>query len=165
MTYRPIALGVATLAASLGLAGSALAAKDTYAGNVKGTAGKIALDVKINRGGFVTKITQIRTYNVPATCEISGPIPGVNVTLSGKVRIDQQTAEWSASYTQETYGNQSTASGTLFGRKMKGRIQISQHFPPFESYPEENCDTGPLKFKASLDKPDETQPPPARLRY
>jgi hypothetical protein len=156
----------ATVATMLALAAPALAAKDTYAGKVKGTqSGRIALDVRINRGGFVTKITQIRVVSVPATCEISGPIPGVNVNLSGKVPIDQQTAKWSASYTQETYGNQSTAKGTLFGRTMKGKFQISQHFPPFETYPEENCDTGRLKFKASLDNPDETLPPAPRLRY
>ena len=156
---------VAACAATLVLAAPAQAARGTYAGTITNTTGKIALDVKISKAGFVKKVTEIRVTDVPSTCEISGQAT-VQHTFPADLRVDQQTARYGGTYTQPNAGNQSRIDGKIKRRKTKGTIQIDYLYPPQGGVPEENCDTGLLAYKASLDNVDETVArPSARLRY
>jgi hypothetical protein len=158
-----IGLITAIAAGALAVAAPAQAAKGTYAGSVTSTTGKIALDVKIQQG-FVTKITHLRGKGIPATCEVSGPIP-LNIELSSQVPVDQQKSEvpveqnakFKGAYTQPTYGNVSTIKGTFFGGTVEGKLDISHHYQAEGQHPEENCETGKIAFKAKFGAPDGTQ--------
>ena len=153
MTFRSLGVVAGAVIAALVVATPAHAATGTWAGSV-GTTGKIALDGKINREGFVTKIKQIRVKDVPSQCEVSGPATvGHAFPATLKIRND---GSFGGTYTQPTYGNQTTIDGRFnrSGRKITGTIQINYHY--LEPPPEENCDTGPLAFKAKLNAPDET---------
>jgi hypothetical protein len=127
---------------------------------------QIALDVKISKAGFVKKVTEIRVKDVPSNCDVSGPVPAVEHTFPATLRVDQQTARYGGTYTQPDYGNQSRIDGKIKRRKTKGTIQINYHYPAQGQFPEENCDTGVLAYKASLDNVDETVTRPSvRLRH
>ena len=158
---------VAVAAAGLVVAAPAQAAKGTYAGTVTNTTGKIALDVKINRLGFITKVTHLRGKDIPSTCEISGPIPAVDFDLASSLTV-RSNGKFNGTYTQPTYGNQSTISGRIKHKHLAGTVQINYHYQadPTYGYPEENCDTGPLAYTAKLGNPDQTQttPRPASAR-
>ncbi len=143
----------------------AQAAKGTYAGTVTGTTGQIALDVKISRVGIVKKITQLRGRTIPSNCEISGPVPSVNFTLPTVLRVGPETGRFAGQYTQPTYGNVSSISGKIRHRNVSGTVQVAYHYQAEGSYPEENCDTGPLPFTARLGNPDGTIVPPARPNW
>jgi hypothetical protein len=151
----------AVAAGALIVAAPAQAAKGTYAGTVTNTTGQIALDVKIQQG-FVTKVTRLRGAQIPSTCEISGPIPAVRFDLASSLSV-KQNGKFSGTYTQPTYGNESTISGRIKHKHVSGTIQVNYHYAAEAPYPEENCDTGPLAFTAKLGAPDGTQTPPARL--
>ncbi len=164
MTFRSLGVGAGAVIAALAVATPAHAATGTWAGSVTGTTGKIALDGKVNRQGFVTKIKQIRVKDVPSQCEVTGPAT-VGHTFPATLRI--QNGGFGGTYTQPTYGNQTTIDGRFnrSGRKITGTIQINYHY--LEPPPEENCDTGPLAFKVKLGATDETGARPAaqRLTY
>ena len=134
----------------------AQAAKGTYAGTMTGTTGQIALDVKISRAGIVKKITQLRGKQVPSNCEISGPVPSVNFTLPTLLSVNPTNGKFAGQYTQPTYGNVSTISGKIRHKNVSGTIRVAYHYQAEGSYPEENCDTGPLPFTARLGNPDPT---------
>jgi hypothetical protein len=154
MTIRSLGAGVATLAATLALAAPADAAIGTWAGSV-GTTGKIALDVKINRQGYVTKVKQLRVKEAPATCDITTGAVTVTNTFPSNLKI-QGDGSFGGIYTQPTYGNQTSINARFnrSGRKITGTVDLNYHYlnPP----PEENCYTGPLSFKAKYNAPDET---------
>ena len=152
-------------AAVLVFAAPAEAAKGTWAGTVPNTTGKVALDAKISRQGFLTKITQIRIKDVPTQCEVSGPVPAVEHTFSGRLTI-QSNGTFSGTFTQETYGNQSSFSGKFKrnGKSVNGTLQVNYHYPAQGTFPEENCDTGALAFKAKFGATDETLARPAAQR-
>lgn len=150
-----VGLITGAVAAMLVVAAPAHAAKGTYAGEVTNTTGKIALDVKIKRG-HVVKITYLRGKGIPSNCEVSGQIPAVNFDLPATLVVNQQTAKFNGTYVQPTYGNESSIKGTFFGRKVEGKVRVNYHYAAEGEYPEENCDTGRLRFEASLDNPDET---------
>jgi hypothetical protein len=144
----------------------AQAAKGTYAGTVPNTTGKVAFDVKISKKGIVKKITELRGKSIPSTCEVSGPVPSVNYTLPTVLRVDAVTGKFSGEFTQPTYGNVSSISGKIKHKNISGTIQVNYHYQAEGQYPEENCDTGPLPFKARLGNPDETiTTPPARPNW
>ena len=144
---------VATVA--LIAAAPAYALKGTYAGTVTGTTGKVALDVKINRRGFVTKVTHLRGVDIPSQCETSGPVT-VNHDLATAMRVSDN-GRFSGFFQQPTYNNVSSIAGKIKHKHMKGSFRIDYHYPAESGYPEENCDTGPLPFTAKLGAPDETQ--------
>jgi hypothetical protein len=150
--------------AALVIAAPAQAATGTYAGTVGTTTGKIALDVKINNQGVVKKITFLRGDTIPSNCEVSGPVPAINFDLPAVLRVDAQSGQFAGTYTQPTYGNQSTISGRIKHKRMSGTIQVNYHYPAENQYPEENCDTGPLQFSAKLGAPDMTTPAPRLAR-
>jgi hypothetical protein len=143
-------------AAALIAAAPAQAAKGTYAGTVTNTTGKIALDVKIQQG-VVTKVTHLRGEGIPSTCEISGPIPAVDFDLASSLTV-KSNGKFHGTYTQPTYGNESTISGRIKHKHVAGTIRVNYHYQadPQHGYPEENCDTGPLPFTAKLGAPDAT---------
>jgi hypothetical protein len=149
---------VAVAAAGLIVAAPAQAAKGTYAGAVTNTTGKIALDVKIDRFGFVTKITRLRGKEIPSTCEVSGPIPAVNFDLASSLTV-KSNGNFNGTYTQPTYGNESTISGRIKHKHVAGSVRVNYHYQadPQHGYPEENCDTGPFAYAAKLGAPDGTQ--------
>ncbi|MDX6583322.1 MAG: hypothetical protein QOI10_2506 [Solirubrobacterales bacterium] len=151
-----IGLIAAVAAGALVIAAPAEAAKGTYAGSVTNTTGKIALDVKIQQGS-VTKITHLRGKGIPSNCEVSGQIPSVNFDLASNIAVNQQTAKFKGNYTQPTYGNVSTIKGTFFGNTVEGKVDVNFHYQAEGQYPEENCDTGKLTFKAKFGAPDGTQ--------
>ena len=149
------ALIVAAVAGSLLAAAPAMAAKGTYAGTVTNTTGVFALDVKINRFGFVTKITHIRVKDVPSQCETSGEVP-VHHDIPANVSV-KENGKFSGSLTQPTYGNVSTFAGRIKHKHVSGTFDINYHYAAEGSYPEENCDTGTLAFAGKLGAPDATQ--------
>lgn len=142
--------------ALLVLSAPAEAAKGTYAGTVGTTTGQIALDVKISRQGIVKKITHLRGKQIPSNCEISGPVPSVNFDLATALPVKATNGKFAGEFTQPTYGNVSTISGKIKHKNVTGTIQVNYHYQAEGSYPEENCDTGPLPFRARLGAPDPT---------
>jgi len=153
-----VGISVAICAAMLAFAAPAMGAKGTYAGTV-GTTGKIALDVKVSKRGFVKKITALRAKSVPSTCEISGPGVPVNFNTPVVLRVNSPSGKFAGSLTQPTYGNVSTISGKIKHKHVSGTIEINYHYLAEGVYPEENCDTGPLPFNAKFGAPDETVTP------
>jgi hypothetical protein len=146
--------------AALAVAAPAQAATGTYAGTVGTTTGVIALDVKISKQGVVKKITFLRGDHIPSNCEISGPVPSINFDLPTVLKVDAQSGEFGGTYTQPTYGNKSTISGRIKHKHTSGTVEVNYHYQADDQYPEENCDTGPLQFKAKLGAPDNTTPAP-----
>ncbi len=157
MTIRIFGVGAATLAATLALAASAQAEIGTWAGTVTGTNGKIALDVKITKQSALTKVKQIRVKDVPSQCPVEGTA-NVAHTFPAKLKI-QGDGSFSGVYSQPTFGNKTTIDGQFNrnGNKIKGTIQINFHYPADGGVPEEDCDTGPLSYKAKYGAPDQTQ--------
>ncbi len=153
--------GALCAAALVTVVAPANAAKGTYAGTVGTTTGKIALDVKVNKRGFVKKITELRGKSIPSTCEISGPVPSVNFTLPTELPVKSTNGKFQGSFTQPTYGNVSTIKGKIKHKNVTGTIQVNYHYQAEGQYPEENCDTGPLPFSARYGALDETAPTPA----
>ena len=160
---RRIGLVALVAAATLVFAGSAQARKGTFAGYVGGT-GKFALDAKISKRGFIKKVTALRGTEVPSTCEISGPGILVNFDTPVVLRVSQVTAKFAGKLTQPTYGNVSTISGKFKHKRVKGTLEVDYHYPAEGPFPEENCDTGPLRFNAKLGNPDQTGTPPPAVR-
>lgn len=153
-----VGLTAAICAATLLFAAPALAAKGTYAGTV-GTTGKIALDVKVSKAGFVKKVTALRGKDVPSTCEISGPGILVNFDTTVVLPVKSTNGKFSGTLTQPTYGNVSTISGKVKHKHVSGTIQVNYHYAAEGPYPEESCDTGPLAFTGKFGAPDETLTP------
>jgi len=152
-----VGISAAVCAVALAFAAPAMAAKGTYAGTV-GTTGKIALDVKVSKRGFVKKVTALRGVSVPSNCEISGPGIPVNFNTPVVLRLSSN-GKFSGTLTQPTYGNVSSIRGKVKHKNVSGTIQVNYHYPAEGSYPEENCDTGPLQFNARFGAPDETLTP------
>jgi hypothetical protein len=150
-----LSAAVASVAA-LAIAAPAQAAKGTYAGTVGTSTGVIALDVKVSKQGIVKKITFLRGDHIPSNCEVSGPVPSINFDLPTVLPVDPQTGKFGGTYTQPTYGNQSTISGRVKHKHVSGTVEVNYHYPATSQYPEENCDTGPLQFAAKLGAPDQT---------
>lgn len=149
-----VGLIAAIVAGSLVVAAPAEAAKGTYAGTVTNTTGKIALDVKINRLGFVLKVTAIRVKDVPTQCP-SGPAT-VNHNISANLPINNH-GRFSGTFTQPDRTNVSTMRGRIKHKHVSGTFDINFHYPAEGNFPEEDCDTGVLAFTGKLGAPDETQ--------
>lgn len=152
-----VGITAAICAAALACAAPAIAAKGTYAGTV-GTTGKIALDVKVSKRGFVKKITALRGVSVPSNCATSGPGIPVNFNTPVTLRI-ASNGKFSGMLIQPTYGNESSISGKIKHKHVSGTIQVDYHYQAEGPYPEEDCDTGPLPFNAKFGAPDETLTP------
>jgi hypothetical protein len=100
---------------------------------------------------------------IPSNCEFTGPVPSINFDLPTVLRVGPETGRFAGQYTQPTYGNVSTISGKIRHKNMSGTVQVNYHYQAEGTYPEENCDTGPLAFTARFGAPDPTVPA-ARLR-
>ena len=120
--------------------------EDLFLSDYEGCGGGIQDNVSINDTGLGF------TYN---------GVGNRNMSLS-----HQSNGRFNGTYTQPTYGNESTISGRIKHKHVAGTVQINYHYPPdpAHGYPEENCDAGKLVFKAELDAPDETVPPTPRVR-
>jgi hypothetical protein len=158
-----VGLITAAIAVALVAAAPASAATGTYAGTVTNTAGKIALDVKISRAGFVKKITEIRVKDVPSNCETSGPGIGVDHTLPTSLPV-RSNGKFEGFFQQPVYNNVSSIAGKIKHKHVRGGFRIDYHYAAEDPYPEEDCDTGPLNFTGKFGAPDETQTPPAAKR-
>src|ERR1044072_4263230 len=99
-----VGLIAAAAAAALVVAAPSQAATGTYAGTVTNTQGKIALDVKINRAGFVTKIKEIRVKDVPSNCETSGPGVPVDHQLPTSLPV-RDNGKFEGFFQQPVYNN------------------------------------------------------------
>ena len=155
----------AVAACALMVAAPAQAAKGTYAGTVTGTEGKIALDVKVSKRGWVKKVTHLRGVNIPSTCDISGPVT-VNHDFATSLRVNDN-GRFEGFFQQPTYNNVSSIAGKIkvdHPQQMRGSFRIDYHYPAEEGYPEEDCDTGPLPFTAKFGATDETLTPPPAAR-
>jgi hypothetical protein len=148
-------LGTAAVTAAFMLApiGAASAKTATYAGTTEGD-GKVAADVVIKKHK-VKKITEARGFNLPAVCELSGPLP-VDATLPGPVKVSKK-GKFDVFYEQPVYGNLSHVRGKFDGRKLTGTLDLDAHYPAQGIYPEEDCATDVLTFKAERGALDETQ--------
>ena len=154
---RGLVATVITLAAGtvvmLAPISSALAKTATYAGTTEGD-GKVAADVVIKKHK-VKKITEARGFNLPAVCELSGPMP-VDATLPGPVKVSRK-GKFDVTFQQPVYGNVSHTKGRFDGKKLTGKLELDAHYPATNIYPEEDCVTDVLKFNAKRGAPDETQ--------
>ncbi len=153
---------VAMLAGALALPASAPAASKIYGGTTEG-GGNLAFDVAVNRKGKPKRITEIRATNLPTECETSGPVPSYT-TFTGTLKVTDK--RYAATYTQETYGNQSSIEGKFGGkkkRKASGTMVFDYHFPEDleNGYPEEDCSTGEIAYTVKRGGPD-VQTPAAR---
>lgn len=139
-------------AAALAVPATADAATKVYAGTTDGS-GQIAMDVVVNRKGKLKGITEVRGKNVPVTCEQSGP-QAVYFTFPTSTKINSHRrfyAEW----TQPTYGNKSWIRGTFAPKKViNGTLHFDQHFKAQGNYPEENCASGDISYRAERGAPD-----------
>jgi hypothetical protein len=154
-------LGTVAVAAALVLipASSASAKTATYAGTTEGD-GKVAADVVIKKRK-VKKVIEARGFNLPAVCELSGPLP-VDATLPGPIKVSRK-GKFDVAFEQPVYGNVSHVKGKFDGKKLTGKLQLDAHYPATDVYPEEDCSSSVLEFTAKRGAPDETQPP-ARSR-
>jgi hypothetical protein len=132
-----------------------MAATGTYAGNITGTAGKIALDVKVQRG-YVTKVTHVRVANFPSTCEISGPATVISNSFDGDMAV-KGSGKFHGSFTQAGSGNVSTVRGQINHKHVSGTFHVNYHYEADGQFPAENCDTGTLAYTAKFGAPDETR--------
>ena len=151
---------VALIAAiALAIPTAASAARKTYGGTTDG-GGQIALDVVVSKKGKVKRVTEIRAINLPSICEVSGQLT-TYTALPGPLGVVAK--EFSAIYTQPTYLNESTVEGRFTGKKnVSGTLSFSYHFLADAQFPEEDCDTGPLGFRAKRNGPDAILPPAER---
>src|SRR5205085_11409418 len=108
-----VTAAIGCAAVSLAFAAPAFAEKGTYAGTVGTGTGVIALDTKISKQAIVKKITFLRGAKIPSPCEVSGPVPSVNFDLPTVLKVDPQTRKFGGTFTQPTYGNESTISGKV----------------------------------------------------
>lgn len=153
-------MAIAVVAGALALPAGASAAKVVYGGTTEG-GGRVAMDVKVSHKGVPKKITEIRGVDLPATCEQSGPGAKLNARVPVSLKIDKN-GEFSFSYTEPTYGNTSSITGKVRGHKLdklKGTLNYANHYPADAKYPEENCSTGPLKYKVKAAGADVEIPP------
>ena len=132
---------------------SASAKTATYAGTTEGD-GKVAADVVIKKQK-VKKITEARGFNLPAVCEQSGALP-VDATLDGPVKVSTK-GKFDVMFEQPVYGTVSHLKGRFDGKKLTGKNDLDAHYPATTIYPEEDCVTGVLQFKAKRGAPDETK--------
>jgi hypothetical protein len=153
---KRIKLGTFAVAAVLMLApiSSASAKIATYAGTTEGD-GRVAADVVIKKRK-VKKITEARGFNLPAVCELSGPLP-VDATLPGPIKVSKK-GKFDVTLEQPVYGNVSHVKGEFDGKKLTGKLKLDARYPATDTYPEENCVSSVLEFKAERGAPDETQP-------
>ena len=153
-----VGISLAVCTAVLAFAAPAMAGTGTYAGTV-GTTGKIALDAKISKRGFVKKFIALRGKDAPSVCQISGPGVPVDFNTPVVLHVSSTNGKFSGSLTQPTYGNVSTISGKVKHKHVSGTIEVNYHYPAEGPYPEEDCDTGPLPFNAKFGAVDETVTP------
>ena len=149
------------IVASLAVPATASAATKVYAGTTDGS-GQIALDVVVNRKGKLKGITQIRAKNIPVTCERSGPLTAY-FTHSTAIKINSHR-KFYAEWTQQTFGNESWIRGTFAPKKVvNGTFHFDQHFDAEDGYPEENCHSADLAYRAERGAPDVIPPSPPKV--
>ena len=140
------------IVASLAVPATASAATKVYAGTTDGS-GQIAMDVVVNRKGKLKGITEIRGQNVPVTCEQSGA-QTVYFTFPTSTKINSHR-KFYAEWVQPTYGNKSWIRGSFAPKKViNGTLHFDQHFQAEGSYPEENCSSADLAYRAERGAPD-----------
>jgi hypothetical protein len=79
----------------------------------------------------------------------------VDATLPGPIKVSKK-GKFDVAFEQPVYGNLSHVKGKFDGKKLTGKLQLDAHYPATDVYPEEDCVTGVLEFKAKRGAPDET---------
>lgn len=153
-------VAAAAVAAALALPAAAAAKVVTYGGNVA-SGGEIALDVVVKKKK-PKKVVEIRAANVPAECEISGSL--VIWTEMPRLGIKVKNGAFKKVFVDRDFGNRSKITGDFKrkGRKIGGEFTYSNHFPADEEFPEEDCNTGPLRYSVKKGGKDVIVPPPER---
>jgi hypothetical protein len=171
-----IKLAGALAALALVAPATASAAKTVTYGGTVAPKGAIAMDTKVNRFGFVKKIIALRGAGIPSQCESSGQL-NINVNLNqentvipGKGPFEikvKRNGKFRFSFTDPQYNLTRSIKGKFSGRKDKrvgGEFKYAAHYPAEGYYPEENCDTGLLDYKATKGGTDVVPPQPTLAR-
>ena len=148
----------AVIVASLAVPATASAATKIYAGTTDGS-GQIAMDVVVNRKGKLRGITEVRGQNVPVQCEQSGA-QTVYFTFPTSTKISANR-KFYAEWTEPEFGTKSWIRGSFAPKKVaSGTFHFHKHLKAEGNYPEENCKSADLGYRAERGAPNVVPSPP-----